>query len=349
VRFIIYEKWYESQNTNNKWPKVSEDWYKTAAPYFYYINNQYEIFDWKKYIKTYIDLSEIINKIDAWYHWTNHGKSEGRTFFIKECEEFFDWQRYVNSNEDLSAINNKQDAWHHWLNFGKYEGRICYMIDDVDLEADFFIAAETFHKNLNNYVSKQTITEYKVYSFNNKTTNQQLLKYNNNNNNNPNPYYFLIQHFYNEINMNLSIYYDYFYIPSTSQSWELYKPIKDYKLVFLHFASSCGNAYIPENEWKHIYNDEYLIINPNKNHYNPSYSLAKYQLANQYLDLLSLDYIDIILNASDIYVCDSSFASMIFPLRIKNRLKADNMIIYDRYYPDKPYNIPTPVHLPKNK
>ena len=416
VKFITYDKWYETQNVNNKWPKVSEDWYKTTAPYFYCIHNQYEIFDWKKYIQSYLDLSEINNKMDAWYHWSNHGKYEGRTFFIKESEELFDWQKYINNNNDLTSINNKQDAWYHWINYGKNEGRIFYLID-IDLEADFFVTSETFHKNLNCYVSKETISKYKVSSFYNKITNQIFCNYNNYKNYNiteditsfikeseesfdwekyvksyhdlssisnkkdalhhwvnfgknenrnfykkninfnslssldntsyKEPYYFLIQHFYNEINMYLSIYYDYFYIPSTSQSWELYKVIKDYKVVFLHFASSCGSAYIPDNEWKHIYNDEYLIINPNKNHYDPTISLTKYELANQYLNLLSLDYIDIILNASDIYVCDSSFAAMIFPLRIKDRLKADNMIIYDRYYPKKPYNIPTPVHLPK--
>jgi hypothetical protein len=350
VQFITYDKWYEQQNTNNDWPKVSEDWYKTAAPYVYCINNQYELFDWKKYIKIYIDLYEISNKIDAWHHWINHGKYEGRTFFIKELEELFDWQKYVNINEDLYSINKKQDAWDHWSKISKNKD-IEFCRIELDLDADFFVAAKTFNKNFNGYVSKEIITKYKVSSFHNKITNQKFLNFNNNNinNNYVKPYYYNIQDFYSEINMNLSIYYDYFYIPSTLQSWELYKHIKDYKLVFLHFASSCGNSYIPENEWKHIYNDEYLIINPDKNHYDPTISVSKYDLANQYLNLLSVDYIDIILNASDIYVCDSSFASMIFPLRITNRLQAENMIIYDRYYPNKPYNIPKPIHLPKNK
>ena len=117
----------------------------------------------------------------------------------------------------------------------------------------------------------------------------------------------------------------------------------------MHFVSSCGNSRIPDNEWPHIYNEEYLIINPDKNHYDPSVSSVKYDLANSCLNLLIVDYIDIILHATDIYVCDSSFASMIFPLRIKDLLKADNMIIYDRFYPGKPANIQNPVILSRHK
>ena len=32
IEFITYERWYEKNNTNNEWPKVSEDWYNKIAP-----------------------------------------------------------------------------------------------------------------------------------------------------------------------------------------------------------------------------------------------------------------------------------------------------------------------------
>jgi hypothetical protein len=348
IEFITYDKWYETVNTNNSWPKVSEYWYKTTAIYLSKYEN-FDAFDWKKYTKIYSDLSIFNNKADAWNHWLAFGKQEGRTFFIKE-DYFFDWQSYVNAYSDLQHINNKHDAFHHWQNFGKAEGRQSFN-KNVDLDADIFICAETFNKNINQYVSQETIKKYNISSFNNKITNQTFLNYINNNRNEnwKNPYYFLIEHFYNSININKCIYYDYHYIPSTAKSWELYKKIKDYKIVFLHFTSSCGNTHIPENEWSHIYNNEYLIINPDKNHYEPNTNPIKYELANQYLNLLLLDYIDIIINATDIYVCDSSFAAMIFPLRIKDILKADNMIIYDRFYPKSSNNVPKPVNLSRNK
>jgi len=347
VEFIPYDKWYTKINVDNSWPGLSEDFYKAAAPFFYYINNQYEIFDWKKYINIYNDLSSRINnKVDAWHHWENYGKDEGRQFCIAE-EYFFDWQTYIQTYPDLSSIHNKKDALHHWNNYGKHENRHYFKID-VDLNSDFLVSAETFHKRLHHWVSQETITKYKVASFNNKITNEKFLRYEQNTKWET-PYYYLIPHFYDSINLNMSIYYDYFHIPSTPQSWALYKKIKDYKIVFLHFVSSCGETHIPDNEWPHIYNEEYLIINPDKNHYTLTDSPIKHDLVNQYLQLLSVDYIDVILHASDIYVCDSSFASMIFPLRIKQLLKADNFIIYDRYYPGTPANIPVPVNLSRNK
>jgi len=350
VEFITYNKWYKKLNVDNRWPEVSEDWYETAAPYIKTIceigENRSTLFDWKKYINTWSDLSHINNLADAWHHWENHGKYEGRAFCIKD-EYFFDWRTYVQTYSDLSCIGNKKDALHHWNNHGKQEGRTFFKID-VDLNSDFFVAADTFHKNLNDYVSQETIGKYDVSSFNNRITNRNLLNYKQINTL-IKPYYDFIKYFYDSINLNMSIYYDYFHIPSTSQSWELYKQIKDYKIVFLHFTSSCGETHIPDNEWTHIYNEEYLIINPDKNHYNSTDSPIKHNLANQYLQLLSVDYIDVILHASDIYVCDSSFASMVFPLRIKDLLKADNFIIYDRFYPGTPANIHVPVNLSRNK
>jgi hypothetical protein len=346
IEFITYDKWYGENVNKIGWPNVSEDWYKTSASYLYPIYNFKTSFDSEKYTSFYPDLSHINNSADALHHWENYGKDEGRQFCIAE-EYFFDWQTYIQTYPDLSSIHNKKDALHHWNNYGKHENRHYFKID-VDLNSDFLVSAETFHKRLHHWVSQETITKYKVASFNNKITNEKFLRYEQNTKWET-PYYYLIPHFYDSINLNMSIYYDYFHIPSTPQSWALYKKIKDYKIVFLHFVSSCGETHIPDNEWPHIYNEEYLIINPDKNHYTLTDSPIKHDLVNQYLQLLSVDYIDVILHASDIYVCDSSFASMIFPLRIKQLLKADNFIIYDRYYPGTPANIPVPVNLSRNK
>jgi hypothetical protein len=38
---------------------------------------------------------------------------------------------------------------------------------------------------------------------------------------------------------------------------------------------------------------------------------------------------------------------MVYPLRMTKRLEAENVIIYDRFYPNEPINIPHPVKLPK--
>ena len=90
------------------------------------IENDKNNFDWKKYIKKYEDLSNIKCKEDAWDHWINHGKNEGRKYYLKYRYDFrknFDWKYYIENNPDLSNIKNEEDAWTHWINFGKNEGR----------------------------------------------------------------------------------------------------------------------------------------------------------------------------------------------------------------------------------
>lgn len=101
-----------------------------------------EDFDWKQYIKNYKDLDKagITTQKEAWYHWTNHGKFEGRTYFTlntKELDEFH-WEEYVSNYSDLkkNGVNTKEKAWHHWLNHGKFEGRTYFSIN-TDEEEQF--------------------------------------------------------------------------------------------------------------------------------------------------------------------------------------------------------------------
>jgi len=84
------------------------------------------IFDWKKYINIYKDLCDIKNKEEAWEHWINHGKNEGREFYLKQKyndKKNFDWKSYIENNQDLIHIKTEEHAWEHWINHGKNEGR----------------------------------------------------------------------------------------------------------------------------------------------------------------------------------------------------------------------------------
>ena len=77
---------------------------------------EYLNFDWKSYINSYDDLINIKTKEDAWYHWINYGKLEGRFVNIlindKDIENFihFDWKQYVSNYPDLSYIKTKKEA-----------------------------------------------------------------------------------------------------------------------------------------------------------------------------------------------------------------------------------------------
>jgi hypothetical protein len=102
--------------------------------YFKY-EDTYIHFDWNKYIEINSDISHINCKDDAWDHWINHGKNEGRNYYsTKKINETihsdnndekneFDWVTYVELNIDLSHLSCKDDAWNHWINHGKNEGR----------------------------------------------------------------------------------------------------------------------------------------------------------------------------------------------------------------------------------
>ena len=45
--------------------------------------------------------------------------------------------------------------------------------------------------------------------------------------------YNFIENFYNDIGLNLTYYFDYFFLPSTKESIELYNSIKSFKIIFI--------------------------------------------------------------------------------------------------------------------
>lgn len=106
--------------------------------------DEYNDFDWKKYIELYNDLKHISTKDQAWHHWINCGKNEDRQYCTEKIErkidiiqneidiiqnkiDIFDWKKYISKNVDLKHIQNKEDAWSHWKKYGKDEGRKFYI------------------------------------------------------------------------------------------------------------------------------------------------------------------------------------------------------------------------------
>ena len=96
---------------------------------------EYLNFDWKSYINSYDDLLNITTKEDAWYHWINYGKLEGRFVNIlindKDIENF-NWNTYIKNNVDLSYIKTKKEAWNHWIKYGKNENRLTNDFNNED-------------------------------------------------------------------------------------------------------------------------------------------------------------------------------------------------------------------------
>jgi hypothetical protein len=102
------------------------------------VNEEKNNFDWMSYVELNNDLSHIKTKDEAWEHWINHGKNEGRPQSKTEIEKNnFNWKKYIKNNKDLSHIKTKEEAWDHWINYGKNEGREFYQKTKNDDKKNF--------------------------------------------------------------------------------------------------------------------------------------------------------------------------------------------------------------------
>jgi hypothetical protein len=140
--------------------------------------------------------------------------------------------------------------------------------------------------------------------------------------------YDFIENFYKDINLDISIYFEYFNICSSENSKKYYEDIKNYKIVFMHTKSSDKELIVKDFIYNFINNDEYIIICANKNFYNEE--TEKYNLVQNYINLPIQYYIDIIKNCNEIYVIDSCFSCIVYPLNKTNRLKTKNVTIVKR-------------------
>ena len=157
-----------------------------------------------------------------------------------------------------------------------------------------------------------------------------ILKYREKNNEySIDPKYKHIKDFYNDINLDLSIYYNYFNINSSIKSIELYENIKHYNIIFMH-STAGNNKKIDLTEYinKFINNENDIIISADYNVYKKEDE--KFELAQQYVNALVPHYIDIIKNAKYIYIIDSCFSCIVIPLSYRNELKKIEYKIFDR-------------------
>ena len=145
-----YINYYEDLNQLNTKEKAWNHWInhgKNEKRKFFKLNGieikreeekieNYNDFDWYKYVDYHKDLNKINNKEEAWKHWINHGKKEKREYFSFNDDitgdeyKNFEWVIYINNYDDLKKINNKQKAWEHWINHGKKEKRVTFNIHE---------------------------------------------------------------------------------------------------------------------------------------------------------------------------------------------------------------------------
>ena len=144
--------------------------------------------------------------------------------------------------------------------------------------------------------------------------------------------------FYDDVKIDPSVFWEYFYIPETSNSIKLYELVKDTEYVFIHNTSSTGQVFSIEYVEKklNIDRNKILFINPCQNIYDKDHSY--YELANNFMGYLLADYAKIIINSKYIFLTDSSFFSMAINLEIKTDhcfVKARNNRTYNYLYAEK--------------
>lgn len=183
------------------------------------------------------------------------------------------------------------------------------IISNVEQTNDLFICG--FHKN---YLKS-------------RITNKNLLNYKQNDENYSIKYNF-IKSFYYDIGLDLKIYYNFFDILSTEKSKKLYHDAKKYKIIFLHTKASNTEVDFNDRITQFINNDNYIIICANKNMYDTKHKY--HDFANLYVNEYVAYYIDIIKNASSIYIINSCFSCIVYPLMNSNRLNTNDIYIFDR-------------------
>lgn len=160
---------------------------------------------------------------------------------------------------------------------------------------------------------------YPMNKFKNLTYNYDLYMCGFHNLENKNCNYKTIPYsFYKQINIPFNTFWNYFYIPNTIKSLELFNIVKNQKYIFIHNSSSSGIVFPIDMIEKKFNINKYdiLFINPNINCYNKDDKM--YSLANKFIGHKLPFYIEIIKNSEYNILSDSSFFCIAINLEIKN-------------------------------
>jgi hypothetical protein len=146
--------------------------------------------------------------------------------------------------------------------------------------------------------------------------------------------YSFIENFYKDINLNLTYFFEYFYLTDCDISKQLFNSVKDYYLVFIQATASTGAKLNLSNLTnKYIHDDNVLLICSDINIYSKDHK--KYNLAQTFIFNHLVNYVDTIKNSDEIYMIDSCFLGIVLPLLKTNQLKAKNVQIILREETDK--------------
>jgi hypothetical protein len=190
--------------------------------------------------------------------------------------------------------------------------------DEVINSNDFFVSGFCH----THYIKSKITNEYLTNFINNKDIHipETLLH---------------IKDFYEVINLDLSIYYGFFNTPSLQKSKDLYNSIKHYEICLTQMRAQYSKLIDFENVL--FEKDNNIIIDINENFYEKTREInpIKYKLAQQFVNIELVYYIDTILNCDKIFITDSCLSCFVYPLFKLNKLATDDITIIDRHISEK--------------
>jgi hypothetical protein len=187
------------------------------------------------------------------------------------------------------------------------------IMDDasIDPNNDIFICGFVHKSYLQSRITDQEYLEYKKND--NYTIDFDTINKNN---------YHFIEDFYEDIGLDLSIFFKYWNLPSTEKGKELYNKIKNYYIVFLQTTSSDNKKLNIQNLInKYLYDENKILICNDKNMYKGIHP-EKEKLASYFVMEKIVYYLDVIKKSQEIYIIDSCFIGLILPLKKRNELEA---------------------------
>lgn len=151
--------------------------------------------------------------------------------------------------------------------------------------------------------------------------------------------YSFIEDFYNDNNLDLNIFFDYYDLPITIESQKYYQMFTKYnKIIFIHSRASNMKLNFPNLLKKNVMDPSTIMVCADENVYastkqSNEAQLEKFNLCSSMVNIPLLYYLDLIKNCHEIYIIDSCFTGIILPLVITNKLKAETVRIIQRDLP----------------
>jgi hypothetical protein len=295
------------------------------------------VYSYHKTNKTYNNIYDFINKIDDEYsiiprNYLLQYKTQQNAYFVGH-------NGLGDNIINLSAVNYLSNFYNKIFfickenNFNIIKLLFSNIINIEIISVDFQDEYNNIQKIYNDVINQNDffVSGYCHKNYiQSKITNPYLNNYLKDNSENNNCYYKFIIDFYQDINLDMSIYYGFFNLPPNDISINLYNSIKDYKICFIYFEINDEKKYDYQNMISNL-DDTYIILNINNNFYETTKKInpVKYEIAKEFVNREIVNYTDTILNCDKIIIKDSYLSAIIYPLFKNYKLNTRDVSIID--------------------